>query len=155
MLFRSTGPWAPGTNKPWGANDPGAGGQNLGKEDWYRYGFGPEKSFFKYVPGTPIGMDEPKSKLAVMPAKMAKGGSLAVKGPGDGRSDDINAKLSDGEYVMDAETVAMLGNGSNKAGADALDRFRVNVRKHKGKSLAAGHFSVNAKQPETYLKGRG
>jgi hypothetical protein len=128
---------------PYGATDPGAGGQNLTAEDYYKYGYGPEKSFFKNIPGRPIGM--------------AKGGSpnrFAVRGPGTGRSDDIPANLSDGEYVIDAETVALLGDGSSKAGADKLDRFRVNVRKHKGKSLAAGRFSVAAKQPEAYLKGR-
>jgi hypothetical protein len=92
----------------------------------------------------------------------AKGGSMAVRRPsksfavqgaGDGRSDDIPAVLSDGEYVMDAETVALLGNGSNKAGAAQLDRFRANVRKHKGKELAKGRFSVNAKAPHAYFKG--
>jgi len=138
-----TGVGGAGTATPYGATDPGAGGQNLSPEDWYKYGYGPEKSFFKNVPGRPIGM--------------AKGGStnrFAVRGPGTGRSDDIPANLSDGEYVVDAETVALLGDGSSKAGADRLDRFRVNVRKHKGKSLAAGRFSVAAKRPEVYLKGR-
>ena len=79
--------------------------------------------------------------------------SFAVQGAGDGRSDDIPAVLSDGEYVMDAETVALLGNGSNKAGAAQLDRFRANVRKHKGKALAKGRFSVNAKNPQAYMAG--
>jgi len=78
----------------------------------------------------------------------------AVGGPGDGRDDKIPAMLSDGEYVIDAETVAMLGNGSSKAGAEALDQFRVNVRKHKGRHMAKGEFSANAKKPEQYLKGR-
>ena len=78
----------------------------------------------------------------------AEGG---VDGPGDGRSDSIPAQLSDGEYVIDAETVALLGNGSNKAGAKKLDQFRVNIRKSKGKHLAKGKFSVNAKKPESYL----
>jgi hypothetical protein len=54
---------------------------------------------------------------------------------------------------MDAETVALLGNGSNKAGAAQLDRFRANVRKHKGKDLAKGRFSVNAKNPQAYMAG--
>lgn len=85
-------------------------------------------------------------------AGKAKGGSFAVTGPGDGREDKIPAALSDGEYVMDAETVALLGNGSNKAGADALDDFRVNLRKHKGRELSKGSFSAKAKRPEQYLK---
>lgn len=83
--------------------------------------------------------------------RKARGG-YAVGGPGDGRDDKIPALLSDGEYVIDAETVAMLGNGSTKAGADALDKFRVNIRKHKGRALSKGEFSDNAKKPEQYLK---
>jgi hypothetical protein len=79
--------------------------------------------------------------------------NFAVGGPGDGRDDKIPAMLSDGEYVIDAETVALLGNGSNKAGAELLDNFRVNVRKQKGQKLARGEFSDNAKMPEQYMAG--
>ena len=86
-------------------------------------------------------------------AKRAPSESFAVQGPGTGRSDEIPAVLSDGEYVIDAETVALLGDGSSKAGAKKLDQFRVNVRKHKGRNLAKGKFSVNAKRPEKYLSG--
>jgi hypothetical protein len=78
---------------------------------------------------------------------------FAVHGAGTGRSDDIPAVLSDGEYVMDAETVALLGDGSSKAGAEKLDQLRVNLRRHKGANLAKGRFSVNAKSPEKYLTG--
>ena len=78
---------------------------------------------------------------------------FAVQGPGTGRSDSIPAVLSDGEYVMDAETVALLGDGSSKAGARRLDQFRTNLRKQKGRNLAKGRFSVNAKAPEAYLSG--
>ena len=52
----------------------------------------------------------------------------AVHGAGDGQSDDIPAMLADGEYVIDAETVAQIGNGSTKAGAQALDKFREGIR---------------------------
>jgi hypothetical protein len=78
----------------------------------------------------------------------------AVFGKGGGRDDMIDAHLSDGEYVIDAETVALLGNGSTKAGADALDQFRVNVRKHKGRDLAKGRFSANARKAHDYLEKR-
>jgi hypothetical protein len=92
----------------------------------------------------------------VAPA-MAQGGLNAmarfVRGGGTGRSDEIDAKLSDGEYVIDAETVAMLGDGSSKAGAKRLDEMRASIRKHKGKTLARGKFSPDAKSPLTYLKG--
>ena len=120
-------------------------GADLGDIDWNRYGFGPERSFFANVPKRAATGG---SMAVTRPSK-----SFAVQGAGDGRSDDIPAVLSDGEYVMDAETVALLGNGSNKAGAAQLDRFRANVRKHKGKELAKGRFSVNAKAPQAYMVG--
>ena len=93
------------------------------------------------------------------PAKaMAMGGlnqvqSMRIGGGADGRSDDVNAVLSDGEYVMDAESVAMLGNGSSKAGAAKLDQMRSNLRKQKGQALAHGKISPDAKSPLAYLKG--
>jgi hypothetical protein len=129
-------------------------------QDYYRYGYGPSQSFFDYVPqGAPntsraftgySGGGEvggPRGGLGV------RENSYAVNGPGTGRSDEIPALLSDGEYVIDAETVALLGDGSSKAGANRLDQFRINVRKDKGRNLAKGEFSVNAKHPEHYLKG--
>jgi hypothetical protein len=79
--------------------------------------------------------------------------SMSIGGGADGRSDDVNAVLSDGEYVMDAESVAMLGNGSSKAGAAKLDQMRSKLRQHKGKNLASGKISPNAKSPLAYLKG--
>ena len=90
--------------------------------------------------------------------EMASGGALSAvarfaKGAGSGRDDTINARLSDGEYVMDAETVAMLGDGSSEDGARKLDMMREQLRKHKGKTLAKGKFSPNAKSPLSYIKG--
>ena len=87
------------------------------------------------------------------PTKGFKAGGFAVSGPGTGRSDDIPARLSDGEYIIDAETVALLGDGSTQAGSKRLDEFRVNIRKHKGKQLSKGKFSHDARKPEAYLQG--
>jgi hypothetical protein len=89
---------------------------------------------------------------------LARGGALSqiaymARGSGSGRDDTIDAKLSDGEYVMDAETVALLGDGSTKAGAERLDAMRSQLRKQKGRQLAKGKFSPNAKSPLAYLKG--
>jgi hypothetical protein len=89
--------------------------------------------------------------------QMARGGLSQVaylaRGAGTGRSDEIPARLSDGEYVMDAETVAMIGDGSTDAGSKRLDEMRSAIRKHKGKALSKGKFSPNAKSPLAYLKG--
>lgn len=88
------------------------------------------------------------------PKKLARGGALnrLARGGGSGRDDTIPARLSDGEYVMDAETVALLGDGSTTSGARRLDQMRAKIREHKGKSMARGKFSANAKSPLAYLK---
>lgn len=152
-VFGST---LPSANLPGLTNGGGAprtadelGGQGLrANQDWYRYAYGPQQSFFKHVQ-----QGAPNTSQAF--TGYAEGGNVQgyVGGAGDGRSDQIDAKLSDGEYVIDAETVALLGNGSNKAGADLLDQFRVNVRKHKGRELSRGNFSEDAMRPEHYLAG--
>jgi hypothetical protein len=76
----------------------------------------------------------------------------AVHGAGDGQSDDIPAMLADGEYVIDAETVAQIGNGSTKAGAQALDKFRENIRMHK-RSAPVNKIPPKTKAITSYLKG--
>tara|TARA_R110000851_G_scaffold223802_1_gene376647 strand:+ start:223 stop:1869 length:1647 start_codon:yes stop_codon:yes gene_type:complete len=91
------------------------------------------------------------------PVPMNQGGALQrasryVEGNGTGRSDEIPAYLSDGEYVIDAETVALLGDGSNKAGASTLDNMRNNIRSHKGRALSQGQFSPDARSPLEYIK---
>jgi len=84
------------------------------------------------------------------------GGENYVQGYGDssGRADDVNAKLSNKEYVVDSETMSLLGDGNPDAGAKKMDQFRQNVRRHKGAALAKGKFSPNAKKnPMEYLAG--
>lgn len=64
-----------------------------------------------------------------------KGGYL--DGPGDGMSDSIPAtiegkqpaRLADGEFVVPADVVSHLGNGSTKAGAKRLYAMMAKVRK--------------------------
>jgi hypothetical protein len=64
-----------------------------------------------------------------------------ANGRGTGQSDDIPAMLHDGDYVMDADTVAALGDGSSKAGALSLADFQKQVP-HK---LSSGGSAVPAK----------
>lgn len=59
--------------------------------------------------------------------------------------------LSDGEYVIDADTVAALGDGSSKAGASVLDKFRQEIRKHK-RSAPVNDIPSKAKSPMEYMK---
>jgi hypothetical protein len=66
----------------------------------------------------------------------AAGGKL-LKGPGDGMSDDIvaniagkqPARLADGEFVVPADVVSHLGNGSTDAGAKHLYKMMDRIRK--------------------------
>jgi hypothetical protein len=76
---------------------------------------------------------------------LAKGGHLGgysdggrmLKGPGDGMSDSIPgviankqpARLADGEFVVPADVVSHLGNGSTDAGAKQLYAMMNRVRK--------------------------
>lgn len=103
-----------------------------------------------------------ENELPEMPRTPAAMGGLMraaqgryVKGEGHGREDRIQALLSDGEYVFDAETVSMLGNGSSDAGAKKLDEMRERIRKHKAGGLARGKMSPDAKDASHYLKMAG
>ena len=51
--------------------------------------------------------------------------------------------LSPDEYVIDAQTVSLLGNGSSDAGAKELDEFRRLVRE-KGTGREAQQNQINA-----------
>jgi hypothetical protein len=123
-------------------------------EDYKRAGYMPEYNYFSAEGGEVDPEEGSHWRPAGARVNAARGGSpFAVNGDGNGREDKIEARLSDGEYVMDAETVAMLGDGSTKAGAKALDDFRVKIRQHKGSKLAKGKISPKAKAPAAYLTG--
>lgn len=84
---------------------------------------------------------------AILPMGFAGGGKVGIAagaptqaryidGPGDGQSDSVPVKmddggqgyLADGEFVIDATTVAGLGNGSSKAGAKLLYDMVARIR---------------------------
>jgi hypothetical protein len=91
----------------------------------------------------------------------ADGGSIPgyasghfLSGDGDGMSDDIpasiegkqEARLADGEFVVPADVVSHLGNGSSKAGAKRLYSMMDKVRhartgnKKQGKQINPNKF---------------
>lgn len=134
---------------------------DLGNIDWYTYGQRPEINFFddNALPGDDDKKDDDKA-TAARGGRFARGGALSTQSRymGDystssARADDIDAKLSPKEYVLDGETVALLGDGNPDAGADRLDQMRMALRKHKGGALARGKFSPNAKAPLAYMRG--
>lgn len=81
-------------------------------------------------------------------------GGRMLKGPGDGMSDSIPAsigskqpaRLADGEFVVPADVVSHLGNGSTDAGAKQLYAMMNKVRKARtgnqkqGRQISAGKY---------------
>ena len=81
-------------------------------------------------------------------------GGQMLKGPGDGMSDNIPAqigekqpaRLADGEFVVPADVVSHLGNGSTDAGAKQLYKMMDKVRtartgrKSQGKQINPNRF---------------
>jgi len=84
----------------------------------------------------------------------AGGNPRLLKGPGDGMSDNIPAtingrqpaRLADGEFVIPADVVSHLGNGSTEAGAKQLHAMMDKVRsartgnKKQGKQIVAAKY---------------
>ena len=93
---------------------------------------------------------EVQGPLSAMPQEAFAG---AVTGAGGGQDDLIDARLSAGEYVMDAETVAMLGDGDNAAGARKLDELRAQLRAHK-RGAPDDEIAPPAEGPLSYMGGQ-
>jgi hypothetical protein len=83
-------------------------------------------------------------------------GGRMLKGPGDGMSDSIPgviankqpARLADGEFVIPADVVSHLGNGSTDAGAKQLYAMMDKVRKARtGKKKQAPAVKANRYMP--------
>lgn len=79
-----------------------------------------------------------------------------VRGPGDGMSDEVKAnidgvqeaRLSDGEFVIPADVVSGLGNGSTEAGSKHLKEMMARVRKSRtGKTRQAPQIKVKGLMP--------
>jgi len=109
-------------------------------------------SGLKYLGGSPLSGYARGGQVEHIPEFITGKTGNYVQGAGDGQSDSIPAMLADGEYVFDADTVAALGNGSNKAGAQVLDKMRESIRAHK-RSAPVGKIPPKAKSPLSYLKG--
>ena len=92
--------------------------------------------------------------LAALPEYRAGGKFLS--GPGDGMSDDIRAnisgkqeaRLADGEFVVPADVVSHIGNGSSKAGAKQLYAMMDRVRQARtGKNRQAPEIKARKYMP--------
>ena len=83
----------------------------------------------------------------------AGGNPRLLRGPGDGMSDNIPAtigkkqpaRLADGEFVIPADVVSHLGNGSTEAGAKRLHEMMSKVRRDRTGNSKQGKQIVAAK----------
>lgn len=111
---------------------------------------GPEQLYFK----------DTYTKLAAgggisgLKSNEYKAGGRYLAGPGDGMSDNIKAnidgvqeaRLADGEFVIPADVVSHIGNGSSNAGAKKLHAMMDRIRKARtgnpkqGKQIKAEKF---------------
>ncbi len=112
--------------------------------------------------GGGAGMDFSGMNLGDMGA-FAGGGSVEyaaagklLRGPGDGMSDSIKAnisgrqeaRLADGEFVIPADVVSHLGNGSTEAGSRKLYKMMADVRRARtGKAKQAPAVKVDKYMP--------
>jgi hypothetical protein len=121
----------------------GAGPEtNMPEEEKYsgslgRFNYDPDR-YRPYRAASGGLMDtEPARRMAAGGLGSYSDGGQMLKGPGDGMSDDIPAsigdeqpaRLADGEFVVPADVVSGIGNGSTDAGAEALYAMLDRVRK--------------------------
>jgi hypothetical protein len=124
------------------------------EQDQYGQQFEPEEQDMFFDP-TDVNLAQPwwqqpefQQQQNTMPVYAAQGGLIDhnpqfyseggasvgmrhVKGDGDGTSDSVPAMLAADEYVLPADIVSSLGNGSSDAGANVLDQFVQIIREHK------------------------
>ncbi len=74
-----------------------------------------------------------------------------ARGPGGGQGDQIDAALSPGEFVWDADVVAAIGDGSNEEGARRLDEMRRMIRE-RNRSAPPDEIPPKALPLEGYLQ---
>jgi len=104
-------------------------------------------SFFNFaeggmVPSHPMGEPEFYSEGGA--------GTTYIQGRGDGTSDQIPAMVANSEFVLPADIVSALGNGSSDSGADILDQFIQTIRAHKH-SNPPDELPPESKGPLEYL----
>jgi hypothetical protein len=118
------------------------------------YSYDPETTAFTALEPYPVRSGGVIPGLASQ-VRMQQGGRF-LSGQGDGMSDSIRAnidgtmeaRLSDGEFVLPADVVSGLGNGSSDAGADRLYTMMDRVRKERtGTTKQAPEINARSTMP--------
>jgi len=107
------------------------------------------------LPGANITTHAEGGSIGHNPQFFSEGGLSSmenkfVTGDGDGTSDSVPAMLANGEFVIPADVVSSLGNGSNEAGASVVDQFLQSIRDHKH-SKGSKDLPPDSKGPLAYL----
>lgn len=97
----------------------------------------------------PMEMEGPLSQMLGSPEEPFSG---YVGGPGGGQDDSVQAWLSPGEYVWDADVVSALGDGNNEEGARRLDEAREAIRAEK-RGAPTTDIPPQAEHPLAYIDG--
>lgn len=117
---------------------PGSGAPRVTVERLRRAG--------EYAAGGEVMGEGPLSMLGAQ----HEGPGFVMSGEGGGQDDRVDAALSPGEYVFDADVVSALGDGSNDEGARRLDEMRERIRRHK-RAAPPSEIPPKARAPEAYL----
>jgi len=137
--------------------------RRLNREDIERTGLGMPQNYLAEIPSTVsvasggrINFEEDYDPTGV--ASLVKGGlpPRYLRGGGDGMSDSIpariggrqEARLADGEFVIPADVVSHIGNGSSNAGAKKLYAMMDRIRKARtGSTRQAPAVKTNRLMP--------
>lgn len=119
----------PTYNMPLNTNVPGRTAvspfQSPTPTSYYTYGQGPEQTFFQGNNLSNFGFARGGALNAANEQEFRTGsGQHRVRGPGTETSDSIPARLSNNEYVLDANDVRKLGGGDVHRGSKRLDMWR-------------------------------
>lgn len=87
------------------------------------------------APGA-IPYDQMSQQTGAMPPQQG-GFEGLVQGPGDGNDDAVQIMASNGEFMVPADAVAALGDGSTEAGAAKLTELIARVRGQQSQEVAA------------------
>lgn len=124
-------------------------GQPRWRPDQYPRELSPRNQRYRSLPeGYNPALEGEHQFFEEEPYRMSRGGYL--DGATGGQDDTIEARLSDGEYVIPADIVSDAGDGNNRSGAQKFDALVKNMRTHKGRK----GFPPKAKSLSSYMQTR-
>lgn len=157
----NSAPTPPGMNDPFNPNGPAGTSRTqvqdytpAGPNGFYTYGQQSQPEFFNnnqvhLAHGGALSQALARQRMAQGGDVFSTGGGQhRVMGPGGGQDDEVNARLSPDEFVMDASTTSKLGDGSSKEGAHRMEVIRHAINED---TRSKGVVQRKARSPLEYL----